>query len=119
MPTPKRLKGQSPAHAHAPYQERALAKKLGGRVTPGSGNGAEKGDVRNFRFVRAECKCTAHDSFSVTRDILFKLDKLGMTTEEIPFMEIKLGIDSQGKHKAAFVVMPAWFIDIVKEKLNL
>jgi hypothetical protein len=113
LPVPKRMQGQSRAHARAPYQERELAKATGGRVTPGSGNKNQKGDVRLKGFVRIECKTTIHASYSVTAATLRKLDDAVVGAGEVPILLVELEL---GKTK--MVVMPEYALELVLEALR-
>lgn len=107
LPTPKRLQGASPAHRRAPKQERELAIKFGGRVTKGSGNQSEKGDVRVKGVTRIEAKTTSAKSFSVTREMIAKIENAALGGGEIPALVIEfLGPD--GKPQSSCLVMPAW-----------
>lgn len=112
---PKRLQAMESTHKRAPWQEKALAKRLGGRTTAGSGNKTEKGDVRVFRFARVECKNTKDDGFRVTQHMVKKLENSGLTAEEIPFMQIDLAVGPDGKPGASFCVVPDYFLDIIEE----
>lgn len=110
---PKRLKEPSPAHARAKVQEKKTAERIGGTTTKGSGNQAEKGDVRLRGLVRIECKTTIHKSFSVTTALLDKLDAAVFGAGEIPMFEIELGL---GTHRAC--VMTGDAVDLIVELLE-
>ncbi|MCL5460342.1 hypothetical protein M3M33_17020, partial [Loigolactobacillus coryniformis] len=77
-------------HKRAPKQERLTAARIGGKVTNGSGNQVEKGDVRVRGVARVENKTTKHASFSVTIEHINKLDAAVLGTKEIPMMAIEL-----------------------------
>jgi hypothetical protein len=118
LATPKRLKthqGLSAAHRHAPKHEAATAKRLGGTVTAGSGNKHEKGDVRIRGVLRAELKCTTRNSFSVTRDILQKVEAAAAANKEIPAMEIQF-LDKEGTILDTFAVVPRWVLDLIVQE---
>lgn len=114
LSVPKRAKEQSPAHARAKVQEKKLAQRIGGNTTKGSGNQHEKGDVRLRKVTRIEAKCTIHKSFSVTTELLDKLDAAVFGAGEIPFIEIELEL---GLRKA--VVMSGDTLDLLVEMLKL
>ncbi len=115
MKQPKRLSGQSPAHNNAANQERRAAKRIGGRTTPGSGSGYQKGDARRRGLVRVECKCTGNSKgYRVTHGELAKLQRGAFGSDEIPVMEIELMGD--GPNERAYVV-PAWAMDDLLERL--
>lgn len=90
LPIPKRAKLASPSHARAKAQEKECAERIGGKVTPGSGSKHQKGDVRRWGLVRVENKTTVHKSFSVSVDLLDKLDAAVFGTSELPVFEIEL-----------------------------
>lgn len=104
----------SPSHKRAARQERDLAKQLGGRVTPGSGNLRIKGDVRVTGFTRVECKTTKRRSFSVNMDMLDKIESAAVSAQEIPFMEVELELGAR-----RFYVVPDWaFHDLMAELIS-
>lgn len=105
---PKRLMGQSPAHNRSKVQEREAAKRIGGRVTKGSGSGYEQADVRLRGVVRVECKTTKNKSFSVTGELIEKLEAATFGSGEVPVLQIELEL---GKHK--LLVMPDWALDMI------
>jgi len=116
MKEPKRLKGMhSVSHARSRNQERALAKAANGRITRGSGNGFEKGDVRVKGVCRIEAKTTQHKSFSVTREMIDKIEQAAISAGELPVIVVEF-IDAKGKPEASAVVMPAWALDLITQK---
>jgi hypothetical protein len=104
---PKRLikhDGLKVAHRHAPKHEKTTAKRLGGRLTNGSGNQREKGDVRVDGIMRVELKCTEKASFSVTKEMWRKISEAAAQRSEIPAMEIRfLNPDGSVSHQLALV----------------
>jgi hypothetical protein len=115
MKIPKRLQGKHTAsHARSPQQEAELAKRTGGRVTRGSGCGNEKGDVRIRGVARIEAKTTKHKSFSVTQDMLDKIEEAAMTSGELPALVIEF-IDGEGKPKREVAVVPTWVLDVLTQ----
>lgn len=113
LPVPKRLQGPSPSHARAVQQEKLAAKRTGGKRTPASGAGPQKGDVRLKGFLRIECKTTRHASFSVTSEMLDKLEAAAAPAGEVPMLEVELEL---GKRRA--VVLPQWALELVVEALK-
>lgn len=111
---PKRMQDfQTPSHARAAQQEKEAARRIGGRRTNGSGCGYEQADVRLKGFVRLECKTTKHASFSVTNELIDKLETAEFGAGEVPIMQIELEL---GKRKV--LVMPDWALDLVTEALK-
>lgn len=91
-----------PSHRRAKKQERQLAKRGGGRVTPGSGNQAIKGDVRNYnRVFRVEAKTTRRKqkSFSVTVDMIKKIEESALAHGEVPAMIVEIWDDEDRKYR--------------------
>lgn len=111
LKVPKKNRGDV-AKTRSIKQESTRAKKLGGYVTKGSGNGREKGDVRKRGVVRVECKTTTKNSFSVTLEMLNKIHMAAITCNELPVLEVEF-IDSQGKVLRSVCIVPSYFIDEV------
>ena len=105
----KKIKG-TPSHTRSPRQEKELAKKVGGRVTPGSGNGVIKGDVRLNAVMRIECKVTKHDSFQVTREMINKIECAALPHGELPALVIEL----MGPPKMEVAVVPLYVLDMIR-----
>jgi hypothetical protein len=107
------MQGASPAHARSKVQERETAKRIGGKVTKGSGSGDERGDVRLRGFVRVENKTTKHRSFSVTDELISKLEGAVFGAGEVPVLQIELAL---GQRKV--LVLPDWALDMIVEALQ-
>lgn len=105
---PKASRLVSPSHARAKVQEKQTAQRLAGRVTRASGSSYEKGDVRIKGVARLECKTTKNKSFSVSTDLVDKLENMSAGAGEIPAFEIEL---NGGTHKVA--VLPMWALDML------
>lgn len=110
---PKSKQGQTPSHARARQQEKQTAKRLRGRTTKASGALSEKGDVRLKGVARIECKTTKHKSFSVTGEMIKKIEDATVGTEEVPIMEIEI----EGGKRSCYV-MPKWAVELLLEKVN-
>jgi len=110
---PKRLREPTPSHARSKVQERGLAKRTGGLVTPGSGNQRVKGDVRVKGFARIEAKTTKNKSFSVTTEMIEKLENAVTGAGEVPILHVELEL---GAKKC--VVMPDWALDLIMDLLT-
>lgn len=113
VPVPKKAQGQSKSHARSRIQEKEIANRIGGRVTPGSGSKYQKGDVRLKGFVRVEAKTTIHKSFSVSTKLIDKLEEETFGSGEIPIFEIEL---AGGTHTA--IVMPKDALEMITEMLQ-
>ncbi len=114
MRTPKRHKDKLPSNSHrrAPNQEKELASRLGGRTVRGSGSGAEKGDVRIHKVLRIEAKTTKNKSFSVTREMLVKIEDAAVSSCELPALVIEF-VDDQGKPLKEVAVVPTYVLDAI------
>jgi Holliday junction resolvase len=77
--------------------ERDLAKRGRGQRVPGSGSGAEKADIRKYnKLFRVEAKTTKNRSFSVTREMVSKLEEVALSHGELPAFVIEF-IDERGR----------------------
>lgn len=117
LPIPKRLKGVqggSASHSRSRQQERQLAARLS-RVTRGSGNKAERGDVRVDKILRIECKTTIHDSFRVTREMLDQIKSAAYGANEVPALVVEF-ITKQGKPIGEVAIVPTWVLETIIEK---
>jgi hypothetical protein len=111
MPRPKRLV-TSTGYKHAPRQEQALAKRVGGAVTPGSGNQEVKGDVRVKSVVRLECKCTEAKSFTVTRAMVDAITEAAETSGELPVIQVEF-LPIKGHPGGRLVICPDYVVDAI------
>lgn len=109
-------KFQSVAHRRSPKQEQALAKRGNGKRTPGSGNGQHKGDVMKFHgILRIEAKCTKAKSFSITRDMICKIEDAALPNGELPAIIVEF-IDDKGKPTHEIAVVPTYVLDSINIK---
>lgn len=106
----------TPSHRRAPKQERELAKRSGGRLVPGSGSGAQKADVKKaFNGVfRLEAKTTKNKSFSVTREMVRKVEEAAISNQELPAIVVEF-IDDQGKPEMEVAVVPTYVLQQIGE----
>jgi hypothetical protein len=101
---------QSVAHRRAPKQERELAKRSGGRLTPGSGSKTQKGDVRKaYGIIRIEAKTTTKKSFSVTKEMVRKIEDASLPNGEIPAIVIEF-INENGDPEMEVAVVPTYLL---------
>ena len=116
LPVPKRLRGiKTISHVRSPKQEKVLAKRLGAKRVSGSGSGTEKGDVRKRGIVRVECKNTVHSSFSITFNMLDKIENAALMSDELPVIQIDF-IDLGGKVRKSCCVVPTYVLDEIANK---
>lgn len=106
----KRTSNITKSHKRAKRQEREIANRLGGKLTPASGAKDVKGDVRIKGVARIECKTTKHRSFSVTLDMVDKLEEEAALTGELPVFVIEFN-DGEGRRLKELVVCPSYVLD--------
>lgn len=106
----ERTKNLSKSHRRAPKMEKEVAKRTGGRLVAGSGCGAVKGDVRIKGVARIECKTTKNKSFSVTMEMLEKIEAAGAEGGELPILVIEF-IDERGRKIKEVAVCPTYVLD--------
>lgn len=106
---PKKAK-PSPSHIRAGKQEKEIAKRLKGQCTPASGAGPVKGDVRVKGLLRIECKTTKNKSFSVTLDLVHKIEQAALEGSEIPVLVVGFN-NSYGQNLGEIAVIPMWVLD--------
>lgn len=97
-------------------QEKDRAAKLGGRLTPCSGSKSVKGDVRVKGVLRLECKNTVADSFSVTLDMLRKIENAATHAGELPCIEVEF-IYPDGTLRGRAVVLPSYALDMFLDRM--
>lgn len=104
------------SHRRAPKMEKSLAKRMGGKLTPGSGNQYQKGDImKAYGTIRIEAKCTKNKSFSVTRDMIQRIEDAAVCNNEIPAIVIEF-IDEQGRPQMEVAVVPLYALPIIAEE---
>ena len=101
-----------PSYYRAAAHEAETAKRFGGRLTPGSGSKSEKGDVRIKGLARIENKTTQNKSFSITRDMIRKIEDAGMPCGEVPIIVVEFN-DGAGGKLMEVAVMPMYALDIL------
>jgi len=80
--------------------EKIVATRLGGKVTRGSGNSIEKGDVRVHGKFRVECKTTKANSYRLEQEILLKIMSEATAAGETGILNIQF--ETTGKR---FVIL--------------
>lgn len=106
---------RSVSHVRSSKQEKELAKRGGGRVTPGSGAFDQKGDVKKYNGVyRIEAKTTKNKSFSITRDMIRKIEEAAIPNGEYPAIVVEF-IDDRGVPQMEVAVVPTYVLDIKKD----
>jgi hypothetical protein len=83
---------------------------VNGKQTKASGALNEKGDVRIHKVARIENKTTVHDSFSVSVDLVEKLENSVAGSDELPVMQVELRGGS-----VKFLVIPDYYLEDILE----
>jgi hypothetical protein len=116
LATPKRMKivGSTHSHNRSRKQEKEIATRIGGNITPASGAFAIKGDVRLKGVTRIECKTTMNKSFSVTREIVAKIEDAALSAGELPALVVEF-LSPQGHVQSSVAVVPLWVLDTLAD----
>lgn len=105
----------NPSYRRSKHQERALAKRTGGKLVPGSGSGAQKGDIKKaYGVLRIEAKTTKRKSFSVTRDMVAAIEEAALTNREVPAIVIEF-VDECGNPISEVAVVPTYLLESLGE----
>lgn len=122
LPTKRKDKTRlsDPSKRHAPRHEKSLAQALGANLTRGSGNQTEKGDARIKGVLRLEAKCTRRKSFSVTRDMVDKIEDAAASCPgmEIPAMHIEFLSPSGAREKGLYLLREEDVENLIAELTN-
>lgn len=105
----------NPSYRRAKVQEKELAKRVGGRTTMASGSLSEKGDVRLRRVLRIEAKTTKHKSFSVTLEMVEKIEDAALAADELPVIVVEFN-DGMGRKVKEVAVVPVYVLNELGEK---
>jgi hypothetical protein len=100
-------RGKTDNQKRSQKQEKAAAKRLGGRIQPASGAGPAKGDVRADWSARVECKLTRASSFTLKLSQLEKIEREAAPPEK-PIFEIEFQGVTPNKR---YAVIPGWLLD--------
>lgn len=84
-----------------------------GRRTAGSGSKMEKGDVRIPGVMRIEAKTTKHKSFSVTLEMIEKIEDAALPATEIPAIVVEFN-DGNGRKLKEVAIVPTYALEMVK-----
>lgn len=109
----ERTKNLTKSHLRAPKQEREIAQRFNGKLTPASGARDVKGDVRIKGIARIECKTTKHKSFSVSLDMLRRLEESAANGGEVPVIIIEFH-DNDGRRLGEVAVTPTYVLEGLK-----
>lgn len=96
--------------------EARLAKRLGGRLTPGSGNqDGAKGDVV-LADMLIETKATEAESYRLEHELLAKIEREATETGRHPGFHVQF-VDGTGRAKrfGSWVMIPEWLFNELRE----
>lgn len=102
------------SHRRSKKQERDLARHTGGKLTPASGARAVKGDVRVKGIMRIEAKTTKNKSFSITQEMLDKIEEAAISAGEMPVIVVEF-IDTEGRPIREVAVCPTYVLNSIIE----
>lgn len=100
----------SNSHRRSRKQEKELVGRIGGHRTPASGSREVKGDVRIKGMARVEAKTTKNKSFSVTLDMIGKIEDATTSTTEMPVIVIEFH-DGFGRKIKEVAVLPMYSLE--------
>lgn len=116
MKIPKRIIGKHyTAQKRSAKQESELASRAGGKIVRGSGRGNEKGDVRVKGVVRIEAKTTSKASFSITSEMVSKIELAAVSAGEAPAIVVEF-LNARGKPIHELAVVPMWVLDALTSR---
>jgi Holliday junction resolvase len=95
-------------------QENRVAKEFGGKVTPGSGALAVKGDVQSNE-LHIECKTTSKTQYTLRLDTLSTLAHEASVSGKIPVLALELHNEAKGIDRNWVVIPERIFKDLVGE----
>ena len=109
-------KGQSAGYNRAKKQEKELSVRMRGQLVPGSGSSTQKGDIKGCfdGLVRIEAKTTGAKSFSVTRDMVRKIEDAALPNNELPAIVVEF-IDEDGNPEMEVAVVPTYALQHIGE----
>lgn len=111
----KNVPGNTKSHKRAKKQEGELAKRLRGHLVPGSGSRDVKGDVRVKKILRIEAKTTKAKSFSVTLEMIEKIEDAALSGGELPVIVVEFN-DGFGKKIKEVCLCPSYVLETICSK---
>jgi len=110
---PRTLSGTScVAKNRSKVQESEIAKRINAKTTKASGSKDEKGDVRLRKVLRLEAKTTTKKSFSITQDMLDKIEDAALGSGELPVIEVEF-LNEKGRPFRSVCVVPTYVLDMI------
>lgn len=110
---PKRSRVHPSCH-RSRKQEGELAQKLGAKKVPASGSLDTKGDVRKKGVFRLEAKTTGAKSFSLTLEMVRKIEEAALASGELPAICVEF-LGPGGKPIASVAVLPVYVLEMLTD----
>jgi len=107
-----RTKNLTNSHKRSKRQEKEIEKRHGAKRVPGSGVGFVKGDNRIKGVLRIEAKTTKNSSFSVTLEMIDKIETAAALSAELPVIIVEFN-DGFGKKIKEVAVVPTYVLDSI------
>lgn len=104
----------SNSHKRSKKQEQSIAVLLKATRTPASGSRDVKGDVRKKRVIRIEAKTTKNKSFSVTLDMVRKIQDAAAGGAEMPAIVVEFN-DGFGRAICEVAIVPTYVLNEICE----
>lgn len=104
---------KSKAYVRSAKQEKELAVRGRGKEVYRSGAGGfSKADVQEYNGIyTVEAKTTQRKSFSVTRDMITKIENAATARDELPAIIVEF-LDEEGKPTHEVAVVPTYALDL-------
>ena len=103
---------KSKGYVRSAKQEKELAKRGSGKEVYRSGAGMyQKGDVKGYNGIYTiEAKTTQCKSFSITREMIMKIEDAAVARDELPAIIVEF-LDEDGIPIHEVAVVPTWALD--------
>lgn len=104
----------SNSHRRSKRQEKQLSLAMSAKQTPASGSRDVKGDLRIKRVTRIEAKTTDKKSFSVTREMVDKIETAAVTSGEVPAIIVEFN-DGISRALKSVAIIPLYALQTLLE----
>lgn len=104
----------SNSHRRSKRQEKQLSIAMSARQTPASGSRDVKGDLRIKGVARIEAKTTKNKSFSVTMDMVEKIENAAVMSGEMPAIVVEFN-DGLGHALKSVAIIPLYALETLLE----
>ena len=104
----------SNSHRRSKRQEKQLSLAMSAKQTPASGSRDVKGDLRVKGVARIEAKTTKNKSFSVTMDMVEKIESAAVASGEMPAIVVEFN-DGLGHALKSVAILPLYALETLLE----